>query len=227
MIKDLNSSSSEVGERRLIGVVVADDHPIVRQGVIGELNRHSDFRILGEAEDGDEALELSLLLRPDVLLLDINMSGMRAVEVVRALREQGSPTQIFILSAYGDSEYVVAMLKAGAKGFMVKDEDPPKIVEGVRAVAKGETWLSSTAAASLVEHSMRLLVVREVGLTLREQEVLDLMAKGYSNSRIVSELFIAEGTVKNHISRIYSKLGVHSRAEAVAWAWENGMVTTL
>jgi DNA-binding NarL/FixJ family response regulator len=224
MRRDLNASSSEEGDRGVISVVVADDHPIVRKGVIGELERHAGYRILGEAENGDEALQLSQTLNPDVLLLDINMPGMKAVDVIKMLREQGSPTQVLVLSAYGDSEYVVAALRAGAQGYMMKDEDPSTIIEGIRVVAEGKTWLSSTAAASLVNHSVRLSELEEAGLTTRERAILGLLAKGYSNALVAEELSIAEGTVKNHITRIYDKLGVHTRAEAVAWAWENGVV---
>jgi DNA-binding NarL/FixJ family response regulator len=213
-------------DERIIRVVVADDHPIVRSGVINELERDGSFSILGEAENGDQALEMSLALSPDVLILDINMPGTKAVQVVRELISRKESIRILVLSAYGDAEYVFAMLRAGANGFMLKDEAPHVILEGLRAVYNGETWLSSTAAENLV----RISSATENGdgeqdLSSREVEVLVLLARGYSNERIAGELSITEGTVKNHVSQIYMKLGLHSRAEAVAWAWEHGVVS--
>lgn len=213
-------------DERIIRVVVADDHPIVRSGVINELERDGSFSILGEAENCDQALEMSLALSPDVLILDINMPGTKAVQVVRELISRKESIRILVLSAYGDAEYVFAMLRAGANGFMLKDEAPHVILEGLRAVYNGETWLSSTAAENLV----RISSATENGdgeqdLSSREVEVLVLLARGYSNERIAGELSITEGTVKNHVSQIYMKLGLHSRAEAVAWAWEHGVVS--
>ena len=213
-------------DKRIITVVVADDHPIVRSGVINELERDGGFVILGEAENGDQALEMSLALGPDVLILDINMPGMKAVQVVRKIIAEKKSTRILVLSAYGDTEYVVAMLRAGANGFMLKDEAPRVILEGLRAVYAGETWLSSTAAENLVRISSPSGQEDwKEALSSREFEVLTLLARGHSNDRIAGELSISEGTVKNHVSRIYMKLGLHSRAEAVAWAWEHGVVT--
>lgn len=220
------SPKNEDMDRQVIRVVVADDHPIVRSGVIRELERDGGFVILGEAENGDQALAMALELQPDVLILDINMPGKKAVQVVRELVSRKESIRILILSAYGDTEYVFAMLRAGVNGFMLKDEAPHVILEGLRAVYDGETWLSSIAAENLV----RITSTSEGGdwengLSSREIEVLVLVAKGYSNDRIATQLSITEGTVKNHVSRLYMKLGLHSRAEVVAWAWEHGVVS--
>jgi len=208
-----------------IRVIVADDHPIVRKGIIDELNRHPNFAILSEATNGDEALNLSMNLLPDVLLLDISMPGAKPVHVVRELNKLEKPPRVLVLSAYGDLEYVLSMLSAGATGYMLKDEEPSTIAQGVLAVSKGETWLSPNVTASLVQHSIRdTYQSKGDELTTRERDVLVLLAKGYPNERIAETLYIAEGTVKNHVTRIYDKLGVSSRAEAVAWAWEHGFV---
>lgn len=208
-----------------IRVIVADDHPIVRKGIIDELNRHPNFAILSEATNGDEALNLSMDLLPDVLLLDISMPGAKPVHVVRELNKLEKPPRVLVLSAYGDLEYVLSMLSAGATGYMLKDEEPSTIADGVLAVSKGETWLSPDVTASLVQHSIRNAYQSKGDeLTTRERDVLVLLAKGYPNERIAETLYIAEGTVKNHVTRIYDKLGVSSRAEAVAWAWEHGYV---
>ncbi|MGD8760247.1 MAG: response regulator transcription factor [Anaerolineales bacterium] len=209
-----------------VGVVIADDHPIVRSGIRNELASHSDIVLLGEAVDGDEALHQAQALRPDVLLLDINMPGLRAVQVVRELCEMDSPPRVLVLSAFGDLEYVLAMLKAGAAGYMLKDEDPSTITEGVRAVVQGETWLSSAVSAGLVAYALESEddPVKQ-NLSARETEVLGLLARGLANERIAESLCISTGTVKNHVSNIYEKLRVQSRAEAVAWAWQHGIVT--
>ena len=214
-----------VEEPTPITVVLADDHPVVRTGVKNELSRYADIELIGEAVNGDEALRLTRELAPRVLILDINMPGMRAAQVVREVRSAEAGSHVLILSAYGDLEYVLAMLRAGATGYLLKEEDPSAIVEAIRGVAKGETWLSSSVASSLA-----LSALNERGenaryeLTQREKEVLLLVAKGYDNLKVAESLSISEGTVKNHITNIYDKLGVQSRAEAVAWAWQHGVM---
>lgn len=213
------------GENRKITVLIADDHPIVRNGIRHELQQHDDIEVIAEVENGDEALRLAQSLQPDVLLLDINMPGLRAIDVIKGACKQSERTKVLVLSAFGDLEYVLAMLKAGANGYMLKDEDPSTITKGVRTIARGETWLSSEVASNLVFASIRS--EQEVGLseiTVREREVLSLIARGYDNQRISEILSISEGTVKNHITNIYDKLDFKSRAEAVAWAWQRGLV---
>lgn len=202
---------------KTIRVLVADDHPVVRSGIKDELAKHPDMVVLGEAIDGDETLALARTLKPDVLLLDINMPGLRPVKVVRELAKLETGPQILVLSAYSDVEYVFEMLKAGVHGYLLKDEEPGRIAEGIRAVAVGKTWLSSAVAESIVQGTVR--EGRQHQLSPREEEVLSLMAKGLSNEAIAGQLSISEGTVKNHVSNLYSKLGMRSRAEAVAWAW--------
>ena len=215
-----NSDGKQVD--RPIRVLVADDHPVVRGGIKDELAKHPDLLLLGEAVDGDQALERSRTLRPDVLLLDINMPGLQPVKVVRELAKLENGPQILVLSAYSDVEYVFEMLKAGVDGYLLKDEEPGRIAEGIRAVAAGKTWLSSAVAASIVEGTVR--EGRQHALSPREEEVLSLMAKGLGNEVIAETLSISLGTVKNHVSNLYSKLGVRSRAEAVAWAWAHRKV---
>jgi DNA-binding NarL/FixJ family response regulator len=213
-----------MAEDRTITVVVADDHPIVRDGIRQELAKHPDLRILGEATSGDEALQLTRELRPAVLLLDINMPGQRAPQVARAVAGLEHPPRILVLSAYGDIEIVLEMMKAGVTGYVLKDEDPSRIVEGIRAVAAGETWLSAAVSHGIARGAIRSLRSGpQPKLTSREEQVLGLMARGISNDKIAGELSLTIGTVKNHVSNIYLKLGVRSRAEAVAWAWQHGL----
>jgi two-component system NarL family response regulator len=205
-----------------IKVLLADDHPVVRTGIRDELAKHPDLAVAGEATDGDQALALALEVQSDVLLLDINMPGMRVVEVVRELERLRPELRVLVLSAYADLEYVFEMLRAGVDGYMLKDEDPVRISEGIRAVTKGQTWLSEAIESKIVEQSIGK--VREPNLSPRELEVLSLIARGLSNDEIAELLVITEGTVKNHVSNLYTKLGVKTRAQAVAWAWENGKV---
>jgi len=203
-------------------LVIADDHPVVRSGIKNELQQYDGIEVIGEAGDGDEALRLTQTLQPNILLLDIHMPGLKAVQVVRELCSMQSPPHILILSAYVDIEYVLAMIKAGAMGYLLKDENTEMIVQGVRAVGRGETWLSAKVAAGLMNYSITERT--DPQLSSREKEVLVLLARGHDNQRIAETLSLAEGTVKNHVTNIYEKLSIRSRAEAVAWAWEHGLV---
>ena len=207
----------------MIRVLLADDHPVVRSGIRAELARHLDLSVVAEATSGDEAFRLALELEPDVLILDINMPGLKAVRVMRNLLATASPTHVLVLTAYSDTETVVGMLKAGATGYVLKDEDPASIAAGVRAAAQGRTWISAVVAAGLALRSPgggRLPAI----LSDREREVLALLAQGCSNTQIAEALTLSEGTVKNHVSNIYDHLKVHTRAEAVAWAWQHGLI---
>jgi len=216
-----------------IRVVLADDHHVVRSGIRGELEKHPDIEIVGEASDGEEALALARKLQPDILLLDINMPGIQGMEVTEKLNEGTAvsqtrdnslpfPPHVLILSAYCEQEYVYSLFAAGAKGYLLKDEHPDRIVSGIRQVMRGEPALSLPV--------QKLLLTRRQSddheLSLRELEVLRLMAKGHTNEEIADELIIAIGTVKNHVTNIYRKLpNVRTRSAAVAWAWENRLVS--
>lgn len=211
-------------------VLIADDHPIVRSGIRNELAQCPDIEIVGEAINGDEAVQTAKTLQPDVILLDINMPGLKAVQVARQLQASASPTKVLVLTAYGDIDSILGMLDAGAGGYLLKDEDPSAIVQGIRAVARGKIWLSPTIAQSLVEHATndRKSFATEPRnsippLSPRELEVLQLLAQGQTNKQIADTLMIAEGTIKNHVATIYDKLKVNSRAEAVVWAWQHGL----
>lgn len=206
-----------------IRVLIADDHPVVRTGIRDELAKHPDLELVGEATDGDHTLELARTMRPDVLLLDINMPGIAAVKVARELRSLPDPPKVLVLSAYGDLESVQAMLRAGVQGYMLKDEDPARIPEGIRAVGHGMRWLSDRIGAIITQGPARPDVSSI--LSPREIEVLELIGLGLDNDQIAERLSIVPGTVKNHVSTIYMKLGVRTRAEAVAWAWKNGLIS--
>ncbi len=202
-----------------IRVVVADDHPIVRAGITTQLAGASDIEVVRQVANGDDALAAALALKPNVMVLDINMPGLAPMEVLHALRQLPTMPQVLILTAHDDIEYVLAMLKAGAKGYLLKDEEPEAITEAVRSVAQGKTWLSATVMANLVHHSTRDLVKEdEPDLSAREIEVLRLLAGGRDNQEIAMILGITERTVRYHLRNIYDKLGVRRRGAAIAWA---------
>ncbi len=208
-----------------IRVLLADDHHVVRSGIKSELNRYDDITVVGEASNGTEALQLAARLQPDVIVLDINMPDIQGIEVAMQLANTTQHSQtapnILILSAFCDREYVSTLFAAGAKGYLLKDEEPARIAQGVRKVACGEPALSIEVQKALL--SRRPIV--EHTLSGRELEVLRLIARGYTNEQIADELIIAIGTVKNHVTNIYRKLpNVRTRSEAVTWAWENRIV---
>jgi NarL family two-component system response regulator LiaR len=209
---------------KVIKVLLADDHPALRAGIKGMLEQ-VDIEVVGEAADGDEALRLAERLVPDVLVLDAVMPGLRAPQVIHRLRETRPDLRVLVLTAYDDNELVFGLLEAGAVGYVLKEEALETIEAAVRAVARGESWLSPKMAAKVMKEALGKEEAEEaIPLSERELEVLRLMAKGWSNKRIAEDLSITEGTVKNHVTNIYAKLWVHSRAEAVAWAWQQGLV---
>ncbi|GIV78783.1 response regulator transcription factor [Litorilinea aerophila] len=208
-------------EGKTISVVLIDDHPVVRSGIRMLLEQAPEIRIVGEAERGDRGLELIERLRPDVVLLDMEMPGRSGPEVMRLIQERGLPVKVLALSAYDDSEYIRSLLAMGAYGYLTKDEALDTIVDAVRGVAEGqEGWLSRRAAAQLT--SMARTESNRghdpIELTEREEEVLRCLAKGWSNDQIAEALYITERTVRYHLTNIYQKLHVSTRGEAIAWA---------
>ncbi len=198
-----------------VTLVVADDHPVFRAGIRDALEKGGKVEVVGEASDGTEALQLVRRHRPDVLLLDMNMPEVSGPEVAEALRDDPEAPRILALSAYNDSAYIHGLLEAGAAGYITKDQHPTAIREAVLAVHRGEgRWFVPIPKKPEVLSP----------LTGREHEVLVLMARGLDNAEIGERLRIAENTVRNHLAAVYSKLGVGSAREAVAWAWENGLV---
>jgi DNA-binding NarL/FixJ family response regulator len=210
-----------------IRVLIADDHPVVRSGVRNELAVYADLLVVGEAVDGDEVIARVRELSPQVLVLDIHMPGMKAVELLHALADFPAPPATLVLSAYGDPENIFGMLEAGARGYMLKDADPEQIAEAIRAVAAGKRWLSQEILEVVLTQRLpvpEVLPVKREKLSAREREVLVLLGQGLSNAQIAEHMQLSETTVKNHVTSLYDKLDLHSRAEAVAYAWQHGLV---
>lgn len=212
------SSQADCKPAHRIRVMVADDHPIVRRGIANELSQHGDMEVLAEGGNGSDVLQ-SLRAQPiDVLVMDINMPGIRAVDVLYALSAFPSPPQTLILTAHNDPEHILAMLRAGAKGYMLKDELPETIITAVRAVFRGETWLSASLLSSMIMYTTNTPAeTSSPALSDREAEVLSLLVEGRDNREIGSALCISERTVRFHLRNIYDKVGVRGRGEAIAW----------
>jgi len=205
-----------------IRVLLADDHPALRLGLRVLLERAPDVELVGEAEDGEEALALIEKLQPDVVVLDCELPEMEGVEVAQEIRRRDLPVRVLALSSYDDERYVRGMLDAGAVGYLLKDEAPQAIVAAVRAAARGEGYFSPAVAAKVTAWSRG---ERPGGLTEREVEVLTLVAEGLPNKQIASQLQVAERTVNFHVSNILHKLGAASRVEATVWAKEQGVIS--
>ena len=209
---------------QIVTVVIADDHPVYRQGLAAILGRREDIRLVGEASNGRDAVELTSEVQPDVLLLDLNMPDIDGLGVLRGVARAGSGTRVVMLSAAFDSATVYAALGSGATGFLTKDTSGEAICEGVRAAARGETVLSPDVQSALAHEVRKRAVAESSPLTARELEILGLTANGHSAPAIAAQLFLSPATVKTHLQKVYEKLGVSDRAAAVAEAMRRGLV---
>ena len=212
-----------------IRVLLADDHPPLRAGMKARLEVESDITVVGEAGNGRDALFLARELEPNVLVLDMEMPDMTGLDVANQLKEEDTLIRILVLSAHEDPEYIIRMVEGGTvAGYLTKNESLDTIVAAVRGVARGEEgWLSREVAAALMKQKRGRGAEIDNSLdqlSRRELEVLQLIAQGLNNNQIGEELYIAESTVKKHVSNIYTKLDLGSRAEVTAWAWKNGVI---
>ncbi len=213
----------------MINVCLVDDQNLVRQGIRSLLELAEDIRVVAECADGKEAVEAIPRLRPDVVLLDMRMPGMNGIEVLQALAAKGPVPPTVILTTFDDDQLVLAGLKAGARGYLLKDVSLEQLVEAVHTVAAGGSLVSPAVTQRLKAGIERVgtpfrSLEQPDPLTERETEILRLMAGGFSNKEIANSLAVAEGTVKNHVSNILSKLGVRDRTRAVLKALELGIV---
>jgi DNA-binding NarL/FixJ family response regulator len=203
-----------------IRVVVADDHPVVREGTIAILTKTPDIVVVGQATNGIQVLEIVNTLLPDILLLDMEMPGLTGLEVAQQLRKDNSKVRVLALSAYNDEEYIRGILASGAAGYLVKDEAPDVILDAIRGIFRGEEgWFSRRVTAHLLKQA------EKPRLSGREIEVLRLITLGKTNGEIGATLSISEKTVEKHIGEIFTKLDVHSRVEAAVYAIREGIVT--
>jgi len=214
----------------VIRVLVVDDQALVRGGFRLILESQQDLEVVGEAENGKEALARARELRPDVVLMDVRMPGMDGLEAARQMLARPDAPRVLMLTTFDLDEYVYDALRAGASGFLLKDVRPEQLADAVRVVAAGETLLAPAITRRLVEQYVRRARPGTTtpdtlsALTDRELDVFRLMARGWSNAEIAGALFLSEATIKSHITRMFSKLALRDRAQAVVMAYESGLV---
>lgn len=204
-----------------IRILLVDDHPVVRAGLSGLLSSQPDFEVVGEASNGVEALGLLDRLRPDVVLMDLRMPQMDGVSAIRQIRAKSSKVQVLVLTTFDTDSEIVRAVEAGATGYLLKDVPREELFRAVRLCARGEAVLSPPIAARLLG---RMRGPAEENLSMRELEVLSLVAKGFSNKEIARQLKISEATVKTHLLHAFGKLGVDDRTAAVTVALERGIL---
>nr|BFF27154.1 response regulator transcription factor [Glycomyces mayteni] len=205
-----------------IRVLIADDHPVVRDGLRGMFARGGDIEVVGEAADGREAVDRALALEPDVVLMDLRMPGTDGVAAIRELGARGAAARVLVLTTYDTDSDVLPAIEAGAAGYLLKDASPEELRRAIRAAHEGGTVLAPSVASVLMARVRRPGPAAAGPLSERELEVLALIAKGRSNREAAQALFISEATVKTHLVHVYAKLEVNDRAAAVAAAYERG-----
>jgi DNA-binding NarL/FixJ family response regulator len=213
----------------VIRLLVVDDHPIVRAGLVAMLGRREGFQVVGEAADGLEAITQAQSLQPNVVLMDMQMPRCNGVEAIRQIKATAPQVQVIVLTTYDDDELIWSGIQAGAKGYLLKDAPLDDLVRAIQTVAAGHSLLQPAVAAKLMERisgggAPRTPEPTEA-LTEREREILTLMARGAANKEIGTALYISDNTVKTHISHIFQKLDVSDRTEAVTKALRLGLIT--
>jgi len=216
-----------------IRILLADDHVILRQGTAELLRKEADIEVIGEADDGQQAIDLAMRLRPDIIVMDVRMPVLSGIEATRRIREAMPKVQVLVLTAYDDDQYIFSLLQAGASGYLLKTAPLNELVKAIRLVESGESPLDPSIA--------RKVVIRMAGdqasqipvgdgaliesLTFREQEVLQLLSRGLNNQAIAEALYVSDRTVQAHLTNIFAKMGVSSRLEAVLTAIRRGWLT--
>ena len=210
-----------------IKLMIVDDHPVVRDGLVSILERQDDFQVVGQASNGLEAVERVLALQPDVILMDLRMPELDGVEAMRRISSERPETRFIVLTTYDSDQYIFDAIEAGAKGYLLKDTSREDLFEAVRAVHRGESGIEPGVAARVLDRFAQLS--REEAqaplLSEREVEVLQLMAKGSANKEIAVSLSITDSTVKTHVANIFQKLDVRGRTEAVTHALQMGIIS--
>jgi DNA-binding NarL/FixJ family response regulator len=204
----------------LIRVLIAEDHAVVRGGLVELLEAAEDIEVVGTAADGEEAVRLVREATPDVVLMDISMPELDGIEATRAITDSAPDTRVVMLTAFSDRDRVLAALDAGAMGYLLKDTEPPELLGALRAAARGEAPLTPRAASQLLSARSQ---ERHADLSRREREVLGLVAEGLPNKLIARRLEISEKTVKAHLTSVFQRIGVTDRTQAALWARRNGI----
>lgn len=218
-----------------IKVLIADDHALVRQGIKRVLNFEEDIKVIGEAEDGQKTLGMTLVLQPDILLLDLNMPGTNGVEVSKQLQAAKCKTNVIVLTIHDSDNFVLELLKNGVKGYLLKDVEPDMLVKAIRVVHDGGNYIYPEleerifgGIGTVEDINERAVELWREGrndrLTGREMEVLRCIAKGFNNQEIAQTLFVSEKTVKNHLTNIFRKINVNDRTQALIYVLKNHMV---
>lgn len=211
-----------------IRVLLADDHTIVRQGLVGILKASDDMDVVGEAADGAEAVDKAVKLKPDVVVLDVSMPHLNGIEAARRIRDALPAARVLVLTMHDDEEYVLKMVRAGASGYLLKDSAASELIAGIRALKAGKVYFGPHASRALAEayQSDRPLPADPFErLTDREREIFQLVVEGKTNSQIAELLFISPKTVDNHRTRMMEKLGIHGTAELVRFAAKHKLLT--
>jgi len=210
----------------VIRVMIADDHPVVREGLSAMLSREEDIHVVGEAENGVQAVSKARELQPDLVLMDLRMPELDGVEAMRQIRAHNPNIKFIVLTTYDNDEYIFRGIEAGARAYLLKDAPRQELFKAIRGVYKGESLIQPAVAGKVLDRFAQLSRQTQVpdALSERELEVIKLMARGSANKEIAAELFISESTVKSHIASIFQKLGVGDRTEAVTQALQKGLI---
>jgi len=211
-----------------IRVMIADDHPLVRQGIKQILELEDDIVVIGQASNGNEAVKIARECKPDVILMDINMPVANGIQAIKELRQDQNQFKIIVLTIHQDREYLFKTIQLGAEGYVLKDAEPYVLIDAIRNVYQGQTYIQSNMTKELVKEFNRVTLKEKENneynnLTAREIEVLELIAEGMINKEIAKQLYISEKTVKNHVSSIFKKLNVSDRTQAAIYAFKNNI----
>ena len=217
-----------MGIKDKLKVLIADDHPLVREALHRALDSEEDIEVVAEASDGEEAVKLASELKPDVVVMDIVMPKLNGIEATKRIKEIAPNIAILILTAYDDDEYVLGLLDAGAAGYLLKSVRGRDLVRAIRAIRSGESVLHPNIIAKLLKRVMTMSTEAQKSqelLSERESEILKLVAMGMSNKEIARKLFLSERTIKAHLTNIFNKLNVASRSEAIVKGLKWGLIT--
>jgi len=213
---------------RSIKVLIVDDHSLMRQGLKQILEIEEDLEVVGLAVDGEEAIAKCMELKPDIVLMDINMSNMNGIQALRRIKDMGLDTKVIMLTIHDDREYLFETINIGAEGYVLKDAESSSLIKAIRDVYSGETYIHPSLASEFVKEykkrgKISLKDNSKDKLTRREYEVITLIAEGLNNKEIAERLFISEKTVKNHVSNIFKKIGVNDRTQAAIYAFKHNI----